>query len=191
MLLPLAFFCIVPAWSVEDARFVFYLFQFEFEQASYYEHKSGQLFVVVEILGLVTSLTSCLILSLVIRHVFKLSKKVKHGSNAVMEKSRVNTFVTCSHIGVTIAFTISQSVLIFYKNFTQDARMYTAFYFFGGLSDIFLSLMLWFILDSDKPTTFYLDGDRVYSVRDVINTNHSIVSEDCNEEEEDEISRAD
>ncbi len=69
--------------------------------------------------------------------------------------------------------------------------MYTAFYFFGGLSDIFLSLMLWFILDSDKSTTFYLDGDRVYSVRDVINTNHSIVSEDCNEEEEDEISRAD
>jgi hypothetical protein len=30
VLLPLAFFCIVPAWSVEDARFDFYLFQFEF-----------------------------------------------------------------------------------------------------------------------------------------------------------------
>ena len=46
--------------------------------------------------------------------------------------------------------------------------MYTAFIFFGGLSDVFLSLMLWFILDEDKPQQFVLDGDRVYTVTDVI-----------------------
>ena len=33
---------------------------------------------------------------------------------------------------------------------------------------MFLSLMLWFILDEDKPKLVQIDGDRVYAVRDVI-----------------------
>ena len=42
--------------------------------------------------------------------------------------------------------------------------MFTAFTFFGGLADIFLSLMLWFILDDQKQPAVVIDGDRVYSV---------------------------
>ncbi len=46
--------------------------------------------------------------------------------------------------------------------------MTSAFIFFGGLADLFLSLMLWFILDSEKTASIFVDGDRVYSVQDVI-----------------------
>jgi len=56
-------------------------------------------------------------------------------------------------------------------------------FFFGGLADLFLSLMLWFILDSEKAATVLLDGDRVYSVKDVIRPRDSGINEDCIEEE--------
>ena len=42
--------------------------------------------------------------------------------------------------------------------------MDSAFIFFGGLADLFLSLMLWFILDSEKATIVLVDGNRVYAV---------------------------
>jgi len=63
--------------------------------------------------------------------------------------------------------------------------MNAAFIFFGGLADLFLSLMLWFILDSEKAMTVLLDGERVYSVIDVIRLSASSINEDedCNEEE--------
>ena len=62
--------------------------------------------------------------------------------------------------------------------------MNSAFYFFGGLADVFLSLMLWFILDTEKTATFLVDGDRVYRVTDVIKANHSSVNIDCIDDEE-------
>ena len=72
------------------------------------------------------------------------------GASFVAAKTKINTLVTGSHIGVTLAYTITQVIQLYYKNVTQSYRMYTAFYFFGGLAEIFLSLMLWFILDIEK-----------------------------------------
>ncbi len=88
---------------------------------------------------------------------------------AVAAKNKVNTLVTASHIGVTLAYTLTQAILISYKSETQNLRMESAFTFFGGLADIFLSLMLWFILDSQKQAAVLVDGNRVYAVADVIN----------------------
>ena len=82
----------------------------------------------------------------------------------VAAKNKINTLVTMSHIGVTLAFTVSQFIIIFRKNNTQAHRMGSAFYFFGGLADLFLSLMLWFILDSEKAVLVVLDGNNVYDV---------------------------
>ncbi len=42
--------------------------------------------------------------------------------------------------------------------------MYSAFAFFGGAADLFLSVMLWFILADKKEATLVIDGERVYSV---------------------------
>ncbi len=59
--------------------------------------------------------------------------------------------------------------------------MGSSFYFFGGLADIFLSLMLWFILDSQKQATVFVDGNRVYAVDDVIKVRNSGINEDCDD----------
>ena len=62
--------------------------------------------------------------------------------------------------------------------------MTSAFYFFGGLADIFLSLMIWFILDSDKLPTIFVNGNRVYSVGEVIKLRYSGINVSCEPEEE-------
>ena len=55
--------------------------------------------------------------------------------------------------------------------------MYTAFIFFGGLAELFLSLMLWLILNDEKKPTILIDGDRVYAVGEVFR--RSGINEDC------------
>jgi hypothetical protein len=78
----------------------------------------------------------------------------------------MNALVTGSHIGVTLVYTVTQLIMIFGKNkdLTQYYRMLSAFIFFGGVADVFLSVMLWFILDSKQTATIFMDGDRVYAV---------------------------
>lgn len=70
--------------------------------------------------------------------------------------------------------------------------MDSAMYFFGGAADLFLSVMLWFILDEEEKPKLFVDADRVYVVQDVIKTNHNSVNIDCedSEQEEDNESRA-
>ncbi len=60
--------------------------------------------------------------------------------------------------------------------------MLTAFYFFGGAADLFLSLMLWFILDENKAPSIFVDGDRVYAVEEVSKLKHSTNSYDCEDD---------
>ena len=60
--------------------------------------------------------------------------------------------------------------------------MLSAFYFFGGLADIFLSVMLWFILDSNRSAIIFIDGNNVYSVAEVIKQNVSTVNDDSEED---------
>ena len=110
-----------------------------------------------------------------------MSRQVQAEMGAVAAKNKVNTLVTASHIGVTLAFTLTQAILIFGKNEKQHLRMYSAFTFFGGLAEIFLSVMLWFVLDSQKQAAVLVDGKRVYLVADVIKLKHSVINEDCND----------
>ncbi len=46
--------------------------------------------------------------------------------------------------------------------------MLSAFYFFAGSADLFLSITLWFIFDEKRMLAVVIDGDRVYTVTDVI-----------------------
>ena len=66
--------------------------------------------------------------------------------------------------------------------------MYTAFVFFEGVGDLFLSVILWFILDDERLPAFIADGDRVYPVIEVIKVEDSntSINIDCEEEEEPE-----
>jgi hypothetical protein len=74
VLLPPAFLCIVPAWIVEYGRYYYYLERLDIKEANHYRDIANSLFKTIEILGPVTSLISCLILALVIRHIYRLSK---------------------------------------------------------------------------------------------------------------------
>ena len=62
--------------------------------------------------------------------------------------------------------------------------MGTALYFFGGLADIFLSIMLWFILDSQRSSVVLVDRNKVYAVVDVIKPGNSEINKDCSTEDE-------
>ena len=96
-------------------------------------------------------MTSCLILSMVIWLVFKMNRQVQVRNDTLSAKTKINTLVTVSHIGVTLVYTLLQLLTAFVtKTNTQSFRMDSAVYFFGGLADIFLSVMLWFILDGQK-----------------------------------------
>ena len=66
------------------------------------------------------------------------------------------------------------------KEFSAIARLKaaTAFGVFGGVANVFLAVMLWFIIDNDKRTIIYIEGDRAYPVLDVVNANHSSVNLD-------------
>ncbi len=73
-----------------------------------------------------------------------------------------------SHIGITLVYTITQAIIYFYKTNTQQYRMESGLFFFGGLADLFLSVILWFILDNHKKLAVLVDGERIYAVTEVI-----------------------
>jgi hypothetical protein len=121
--LPTAFICVVIAFSVEFAKFKYFKMHSRFYEANPYENISDSLFKTIEILGPTTNLISCLVLSLVIRHVYKISQQLELGRDIVTAKNKVNVFVISGHIGVTLAYTVSQFVSLFYKNMAQNYRM--------------------------------------------------------------------
>ena len=121
--LPTAFICVVIAFSVEFAKFKYFKMHSRFYEANPYENISDSLFKTIEILGPTTNLISCLVLSLVIRHVYKIGQQVELGRDIVTAKNKVNVLVISGHIGVTLAYTVSQFVSLFYKNMAQNYRM--------------------------------------------------------------------
>ncbi len=118
--------------------------------------------------------------------IYNLSKKVRVGKRIVATKNKVDLLVTTSHIVITLAFSLTQMISIFYnwKNYAKSYRMSSAYIFFGGLTDMFLSVMLWFILDTEKAGTIFIDGERTYAVRDIIKDSASSLNENCDDEDE-------
>lgn len=115
------------------------------------------------------------------------TKSVKYATDQANSKNSVNKFVTSCHICVTLAFSITQTLPLFHDSATQVYRMLTAFFFFGGVSDLFLSLMLWFIIDDYKTPALFIDGDNVYALVDVVKERDSTINSDNGSEEEDQI----
>ncbi len=107
MLLPLAFYCVMPALFVVSAMSSYYYYAYNDEESDHYNAVASKLFLTVEILGPVTNCISCLILALVIRLINKLSNQAESDLKSVATKRKVNSLVTGSHIGVTLAYTAS------------------------------------------------------------------------------------
>ncbi len=98
----------------------------------------------------------------------KLTDSAQGSKERATKKLRINKLVTGSHICIILAFSVSQTLTLFRTGLLQEVKMTAAFLFFGGAADLFLSIMLWFILDDGKQPLFFVDGERVHSVEDVI-----------------------
>lgn len=186
-LIPACFYCIVTAWIIEAARYQYYSFHQD-QRALDYAGISTGLLSTIDSLGLICNIISCTILALVMRLLHQRTKSARLSTDQANSKNSVNKFVTSCHIGVTLAFSITQTLPLFKNSATQVYRMLTAFFFFGGASDLFLSLMLWFILDDYKTPALFIDGDKVYTVANIIKMRESTINSDNgSEEEEDQI----
>ena len=69
-------------------------------------------------------------------------------------------------------------------NLVQDYRSYTAFTFFGGLADLFIMSMIWFVLDEKATPDVFKQGRYSYAVLNVINEDAYLTSDVEIEEEE-------
>ena len=138
---------------------------------------------------MISNFLACIILVLVVRLLTRMTKSIEVGKDKIDRKNKINSLVTATHILVTLAYSITLTIPIFEKQGIQTHRMQTAQYFFGGVADLFLSVMVWFILDNSKAPTVFLDGDRVYAVTNVIKAGQSdAINNDC---EEDQIEEED
>jgi hypothetical protein len=88
------------------------------EEANHHGNIGWALYKTIEILGPLTNLISCLILTMVIVQVVKISRQVQTGGSIGAAKIKTDLLVTGSHIGVTLANTITQSLTIFDKSVT-------------------------------------------------------------------------
>ena len=68
----------------------------------------------------------------------------------------------------------------------EQNRINTAQCFFAGLVDIFLTVVLFHILDSNKAKAIVVDKGRVYAVINVIDVEQSTSNQDCVTEELDQ-----
>ncbi len=50
----------------------------------------------------------------------------------------------------------------------ENLRVNTAILFFSAVLDLFLSVILWFVLDDEKSPAVFVDENKVYAVIDVI-----------------------
>ena len=98
----------------------------------------------IDSLGFISDILSCAILVLVMRFV---RQKTSLFGEVAEQRYKVNRFVTGSHICVTLAFATSQIMFIFAKKYVTIFRMASAFIVLAGASDLFLSLILWFIFN--------------------------------------------
>ena len=130
------------------------------ELALYYEHVKSGMFYVLGSLNTATCIVCCIVMILFLRLVKRIvSRTTVHTSdsreNILTSEVGVNTIVTSLHITLIIAFTILTfcEELIYPKiQLRAQIRVSTAFYFITGAVDIFVSYIIWFMLDEGQSS---------------------------------------
>ena len=162
-LLPAGFYAIFAAYIYEDGRYLEYFFAKKYKQALNFKTKTDKLSAAIGYLTVTLNFISCVILAFVLRLVSKIAAPVKFGKEKVENERKLNKFVTSSHICLIFGYTIT-SVLNFNIPATNAVnggsleiafKVDTAWTFIGGFSDLFITCMLWFIIeDKHLPTLF-------------------------------------
>ena len=105
---------------------------------------------------------------------------------------KTNQFVTISHILLIAVYSIL-SILKFnvssHLSIVTFYRVLTAWTFFGGLADLFITCMIWFVFDDKATPVVFRHGEHSYSVMNIINEEAYLTGEaEIEEEEEEEMS---
>ena len=130
-------------------------------------------------------------MALVLRLVKNVSSKVTHRASGVQTQLKTNQFVTISHILLIAIYSILSVFQFNYISYSNVAyfRVEIAWTFFGGLADLFIACMIWFVFDEKGSPVVFRHGERSYSVLNVINVD-AYLTNDIDIEEEEEISSA-
>ena len=78
--------------------------------------------------------------------------------------------MTVSHVVVILVYTILSylGLNVFRQIALSDARTLTTWNFVGGVSDLFIALNIWFILDEKKTPEVFRQGNWSYAVLNVV-----------------------
>ena len=114
---------------------------------------------------------SCIILGLVLMLFRKITKSVQYGRDQISQKLKFNKSVTIGHISLILALTISSLLIYNFNNYLLSKtylRIRTSWTLIGGLCDLCLTCMTWFIFDKDRTPTVFKSGQQSYAVLEVI-----------------------
>lgn len=125
----------------------------------------------------------------IVRFAYKITKKAKiplsfSNQDGAFKQLKLNMLVTTLHVLLILAYTVlcffSFVVVVSAKS---QYRLYTSVTMLGGILDLFLACMIWFILDEEYQPDLVVDEERKisYHVLDVVlrNSNGEVVFDDA------------
>ena len=108
----------------------------------------------------------------------------------MQNRLRANNLVTFSHLVIVFVYTVLSILYLNVKSLSPltQVRVLSAYYFLSGLADIFIALMVWFVLDDEcaPAAILFSHGDFSYAVLDVIRAPRESLNKTSVEEEEEE-----
>lgn len=125
---------------------------------------------------------------------YRINKKIKGWKNAPLKSIKLNLAITSGHICLILCYTLA-SFFTFnlpYSNgskgnFVSAFRASSAWTFIGGLCDLFLTCMIWFIFDEEQSPSFIADGNNSYAVINVLQASQHSISYDDSDSEHGEV----
>ena len=106
-----------------------------------------------------------MILCLILRLFYSYQKPFQNGGNVIDQKQQLNLLVTVSHIFIIVCLTVA-SIFAFNVPLTNGesgnyvATLKAAFSWtvIGGVGDLYLTCMIWFIFDDQNCTKIFCNG---------------------------------
>lgn len=110
----------------------------------------------------------------------------------MQSRLKANNLVTFGHLVIVFVYTVLSILYLNVKSLSPltQTRVLSAYYFFSGLADTFISLMLWLVLDDEcaPAAILFSHGHFSYAVLDVIRSpRESLNSQSIEENEEEEL----
>ena len=151
--MPLGFYSIYATYVIEAGLQQYYVFSGQIKLAQPFGARVHKLDKANGWLTLTCNLISCIILCFILRLFHKITRQVSFGQTEANKKHKLNQSLTIAHIGLILGYSV---ICLFIFNIPPPAGQqgvistlnFTAAWFFvGGVCDLLLTCLIWFILD--------------------------------------------